>query len=127
MWLLIVGSAATCHWACTSDFRPGRGSAPRPSAHSLTGPSRTKEEAGSKLFVIHAPAGSLNGLVRVPSFGRDLKFNPSFAPEACALCYSLAVPGGRVKPLLDFYGVAHRAFNQHFEPLFRDTLDDWPA
>lgn len=31
--------------------------------------------------------------------------------------------GRRVKPLLDFYGVAHRTFNQRFEPLFRDTLD----
>nr|WP_321465140.1 hypothetical protein [uncultured Desulfobulbus sp.] len=31
--------------------------------------------------------------------------------------------GHQVKPLLDFYGVAHRTFDQHFEPLFWDTLD----
>ncbi|ADW16409.1 hypothetical protein Despr_0221 [Desulfobulbus propionicus DSM 2032] len=31
--------------------------------------------------------------------------------------------GRRVKPLLDFYGVAHRTFNQHFEPMFKATLD----
>jgi len=31
--------------------------------------------------------------------------------------------GRQVKPLLDFYGVAHRTFNQHFEPLFIDTLN----
>jgi len=31
--------------------------------------------------------------------------------------------GHQVKPLLDFYGVAHRTFKQHFEPLFWDTLD----
>lgn len=31
--------------------------------------------------------------------------------------------GRQVKPLLDFYGVAHRTFNQHFEPLFMDTLN----
>ncbi|MGD9947541.1 MAG: hypothetical protein AB7U29_03565 [Desulfobulbus sp.] len=31
--------------------------------------------------------------------------------------------GHQVKPLLDFYGVAHRTFNQRFEPLFWDTLN----
>lgn len=31
--------------------------------------------------------------------------------------------GHKVKPLLDFYGVAHRTFNQRFEPLFWDTLN----
>lgn len=31
--------------------------------------------------------------------------------------------GHQVKPLLDFYGLANRTFNQHFEPLFKVTLD----
>lgn len=31
--------------------------------------------------------------------------------------------GHKVKPLLDFYGVGHRAFNKHFEPLFWETLN----
>ncbi len=31
--------------------------------------------------------------------------------------------GHQVKPLFDFYSVAHRTFNQHFEPLFSDTLN----
>lgn len=31
--------------------------------------------------------------------------------------------GHQVKPLLDFYGVAHRTFNQRFGPIFWDTLN----